>query len=684
MSVNQLRPYERHIVSNISALLPAGNTLAALGTGQIGIFDAKTNLSVTAPTYATNKAIYFAQGTPDRSGFPEGAGVPNIYRKSHVIEGKKLLGLRGKKASRGFGEVVVLGNTGAVGDTNTLSAKPGSTFYYWIRLTGDPIFNLNPDRAKGVIIQGAVQMPCAADCADNCTTVGCNVIADKILEDYNGHFDDESQKFVGGKFLPGGQRANAYVQMCKVLGSDCTPTVTTIAYDACELTVADDGSQSALGAVQAQAGGTFIVTRTKRDGIFSTYQTAPKLSPSACPASFDADLGTVISDCDVCPTGYTGTDLSYNFTVLYNGDPTGIGAIIKTAVEGVANTGVVTVTQQALGVGITQFTINVVPTVASGTAAAALAVAIEAALVALIATTLPHFVVASTVYFGDTGKFCTKTTPAPVAWTDLGDVCNKAEVSFNILLSVGDCNADPTGAALLAELQAAYPGTTITSESTADACVHKYTLVTVSQNCVPDNCCAQDVVFPSIAAFNGTSWVAEAVSSPTPDDCNCGIKLTSNFVRRKESECTFGNWVHQTDWAHIEISSHNPDWRSTDLCEQDPIATRVQGGAYPNGEGPMVVRLEKADRMYEMDYFYLSPVLREAFDFYFEAKFDQYYDMVAVDYNYSYASNDGFGQFDTDNYTQYFWLPETETGALTAALNGYAASIPIMIDPVVL
>ena len=679
MAVNQLRPYERHMVSNISALLPAGLTLADLAIGQIGIFDAKTNKSVTAPTYATNKAIYFAQGTPDRSEFPEGAGVPNLYRLSHVIEGKRLLGLRGKKASKGFGEVVVLGNTGAVGDTNSLSAKPGETFYYYIRLTGDPIFNLNPDKAKGVILTGAVQMPCKDECADNCTAIDCNTIADKILEDYNGHFDDESQKFVGGKFLPGGQRANKYVQMTKVLGSDCTPSLSTVDFDACSITVADDGSQSALGAVQAQAAG-FQVTRKSRTGIFSTYETAPKLSPSACPSAFDAEIGTVIGNCDTCPAGYSAVPQADVFKGTYLGDTTGIAAAIDAAITAIGG-GVtaVSVTLETVIPGTSTFTATVVA------AGATTAGAIDAALVALIATTLPGYLPGSTSFFQVTDKACVKTTPAPISWTDLGVVCHKVETVFTILLSDEHCGSDPTGAALLATLTAAYASYgTVVRTSSAENCVHQFTLTALSANCVSDACSADDVVFPSIPAYNGTAWVAQPLSAPTPTTCNCGIKLTSNFVRRKETECTFGNWVHQTDWAHIEISSHNPDWRSTDLCEQDPIATRVQNGAYPNGEGPMVVRLEKQDRMYDMDYWYLQVNLREAFDFYFEAKFDVYYDMVAVDYNFVYPSNNGFGQVDTDQYTQYFWLPETETGALVAALNSYAVSVPIMIDPLVI
>ena len=87
--------------------------------------------------------------------------------------------------------------------------------------------------------------------------------------------------------------------------------------------------------------------------------------------------------------------------------------------------------------------------------------------------------------------------------------------------------------------------------------------------------------------------------------------------------------------------------------------------------------------MYDMDYFYLSPVLREAFDFYFEARFDSYYDMIAIEYEFEYPSNNGFGQTDRDRYVQHVWMLETQAGQLVAALNTYAASVPIMVDPIV-
>lgn len=664
MAVFPNRPYERHMVSNIPTLLAAGNTLDALAVGQLGIFDAKTNLSVTAPTYAVNKTIYIAQGTPDRSYFPEGAGVPNMVRKTHPIQGKRLLSLRGKKANRGLSEIVTLGNTGVAGDTKTLTAKPGSTFYYWVRLTGDPIFNLNPDTSKGFIVQGAVQMPCKEECADNCEAVDCNTIADLVVADWNT------------KLMPGGQKVTKYAEMCKVASCADDPAFTTVDYDACSLSIVDDGSQSALGLVQAQAGPTFLVTRTGRNGLVSTYETAPKVSPSACPAAFNQAAGTIIPDCDACPAGATATPALTQFDVkVQQTDATDQSAAIDATLEA-AHVGydfTVTLAQYDANVGTATYRI---------TSTIVLGVAITAAqITADLAATVDG--IATLV--GTSSPFCTLAA-STTAWTDLGVVCHRVQVQFTI-----DLADDVCGNTIEAELQELYgtiavDGGTVTGTVTVNegaGCTHRYTLTTYSKNCVPDDCCADDVEFPIIPDYGTQAWTPVALPTATAP-CYCGLRLTSPYVPRVTKECTFDQFAYQTDWVHMEISSHNPDWRSTDLCETDPIATRIQNGAYPNGAGQAVARLEKADRMYDMDYFYMSPVLREAFDFYFETNMETFYDMVAVEYDFQYSSNDGFGQTDTDRYIQYFWLPETQAGALVTALNTYAASVPILVDPIVL
>lgn len=560
MAVFQNRPYERHLVSNVPTLLAAGKTLADLAVGQIGIFDAKTNLSVSAPTFATNKALYIAQGTPDKSDFPEGAGVPNIYRKTHVIKGNSLKNLFGKKANVGQSEIVILGNTGIAGDTKTLTGKPGDTFYYYVRLTGDPIFNLNPDRSKGVIIMGAVQLPCEDACTDSCGLVDGKVIADLVVADYNT------------KLLPGGQKASKYAEANVIFQTSNPVSLTTVP--------------------------------------FYTYTL-------------------------IVPTG-TGNNVT----------PQYIQGLIGASISNVA-----IVTQGNTVNGYTNYTI----------------LSDDNGLL------LPDFTFPDGTSF-DGCNFVPQTGDT-FSWSAAVETCNKVAVSYELFIRGDEC-----GTSFLTEIQAQYAsyleptGVTGVVEDASGTCGFKYTLTTLSENCVSEGCAVEEVVFPILPDFNGVAWSAVALAQPSPTFA--GIEFKSVYVPRVTREATFDQFAYQTDYVHIEVSSHDPDWRSTDICSQDPISTRIQGGKYPNGAGQAVARLEKADRMYDMDYFYCSPTLREAFDFYFETKFDQYYDQLTIEYEFSYSSNDGFGQNDHDTYRQSIWLPTTQATNLLTLLNNYAASIP--------
>ena len=684
MSVFQQRPHERHFISNIPNLLPAGLPLSALAQGQIGIFDAKTNLSVTAPTYQTNKAIYFAQGTPDRSNFPEGAGVPNLYRKSQLIQGKKLVSLRGKAASRGRGEIVTLGYDGSDA-SKTLKAKPGETFYYWIRLTGEPIFNLNPDRSKGVIIQGAVQMPCADDCSDNCGFVDCDTIADLILKDLTPHPNSQNpntpNNVTGGKFLPGGQRLTDYVHVSKV--STCAQPTPFECFKTATITVADNGTQSDLGKIQAAFPGVSIV-RDSRVNIFSTYSTLIQDGGSV-PGVYNQTAGTVIANCDSCPVGstYIASTNQFQLTVTANGSTDQSSAILGrlTSYSDVT----VSLLQIDPLTGTATYQINVLVNTAN-------AAAIKAAVVGHVTGTVSGVVLVGTQSAG-----C--LLPATTYSWSLASCESVCTYLGNYTLTLkdkvcGTCDSAASGdtsnegdETYYTELYNAYVVSGFASGLTVSAaginCTRLYTLTVIS-NPGKVGCTVDDVVFPIVPSFNEQEWSFVNVIGVSTSGCACGIQLASDFTPRLENECTFGYFTRQYDWVHIEISSHNPDWRSTDVCEVDPISTRIQNGAYPNGDGSAVARLEKQDRMYEFDYWYLAPNLREGFDFYFEARFDAYYDMIAVEYELEYASNNGFGQYDRDRYIQYFWLPETQTGQLTTALNTYAASANINIDPVVI
>jgi len=655
MAVFQNRPYERHMVSNIPTLLPAGLTLADLGVGQIGIFDAKTNLSVTAPTYAVNKAIYIAQGTPDHSNFPEGAGVPNIYRKTHTIAGKKIQKLYGKKANAGQVEIVTLGNTGISGDTKTLTAKPGQTFYYYVRLTGDPIFNLNPDKSKGVIITGAVQMPCADECSDNCGTVDCKTIVDKVVEDYNT------------KLLPGGQKASKYVEISPILNCASGADISGVTFYKSTLTIPSCNAYTGyqLGQVQATVPG-YQVTQGETVNGYTTYETIFQAdSSAACPKlkDFEIPAGSIADSCDNCPEGFVYKGAKDEWTVKYD-------TVFGTPISSLGDV-TITLLNSDPSVGVSTFTV----TANEGEYN-------TATIQASLSTVNPAGVLLQIQFVGVQSGYCTADKPTTYSWSPCEPSCTKALVSFELFIRGDEC-----GQSFLSEIQAAYAnvladGSGSVTEDASGACGFKYTLTTLSDNCVSAGCAPQDVQFPVLADFHGVAWTPVPLAQPQA--CFCGLQFKSVYVPRVTREATFDQFAYQTDFVHIEVSSHNPDWRSTDLCETDPIATRVQNGAYPNGAGQAVARLEKADRMYDMDYFYMSPVLREAFDFYFETNFTQFYDQVGVEYAFTYSSNNGFGQTDTDLYIQNFWLPTTQATALVNALNGYAASALIDVEPIVL
>ena len=659
MAVFQNRPYERHMVTNVPTLLATGLTLADLAVGQIGIFDAKTNRSVTAPTYAVSKAIYIAQGTPDRSNFPEGAGVPNVYRKTHEIRGKEIKALFGKKANRGQSEIVTLGYDG-VDLTKTLTAKPGETFYYYVRLTGDPIFNLNPDQSKGVIITGAVQMPCADDCSDNCGTVDCSIIVDGIIKDFNQ------------KLLPGGQKVSQYVKISPVL--HCEPTFDVTSFTTCTLGVPDNGTAYELGLVQAQAPGAYVI---KVENGVTTYGYR---NVSGCPSAFVSPPIVKRTDCATCDLG-TFLAGTATFEVKTEGFAAGDAAAIKASLDTLTSkVSTVTLLQHDPLVNVSTYKVVFANSNATTTTAAAINTNLNNS-----GTAIGHYVADSALFVGASPATCT-IAGTSYSWTnDTNNTCTVFKGTYKLTLRDSIC-----GTTWATQITADYitPGfaTNLVTSSAGDNCTHEYTM-DVYSNCTKLGCSPDEVTFPVVPAFQGGEWTfVELVSTdPAPTtSCACGVQFESIFVPRVTKPCTFGYFAYQTDFVHIEASSHNPDWRSTDICENDPAVTRIQNGTYPNGAGQAVARLEKDDRMYDMDYFYLEAYLREAFDFYFETNFDQYYDQIGIEYEFNYSSNNGFGQYDHDRYRQSVWMPEGQGGALVTALNTYAASALVDVEPIVL
>lgn len=178
--------FKKVFVTTSNTLLASGTT-TALAQCQLGIFDADTYQATTAPLWGTSKAILIAQGTPDLSYMPKGAGIRNETDKSKVIIGKKILGWHKKAAATGQSDIVTVGYDGT-NTSKTVSGSCDEIKHLYIRLTGKPIEQLIPN---GYIVHVEAQGPCCATCGDSCAHVDARIFT-------NGWVDQLSQLTILG------------------------------------------------------------------------------------------------------------------------------------------------------------------------------------------------------------------------------------------------------------------------------------------------------------------------------------------------------------------------------------------------------------------------------------------------------------------------------------------------------
>lgn len=170
--------FKKVFVTTNNTLLASGQTTTALSTCQLGIFDADTYLSTITPSWTTSKAILIAQGTPDLSYMPKGAGIRNETDKAKVVIGKKILSWRKKAYSAGQQQIVTIGYDGTH-TAKTISGSCDEVKHLYIKLTGKPIETLIPG---GYILHVQAQGPCCDTCGDSCATVDAQIFADAFID----------------------------------------------------------------------------------------------------------------------------------------------------------------------------------------------------------------------------------------------------------------------------------------------------------------------------------------------------------------------------------------------------------------------------------------------------------------------------------------------------------------------
>jgi hypothetical protein len=166
--------FKRVFVQANNTLLASGSTYD-LATGQIGIFNAETYAADATPTWAEEKAIIIAQGTPDFSDLPKGAMIQNETNKTHMIIGKKITGWKKAEYQAGQNNIVAIGYDG-VDETKTMTVKCDEVKHLYVKLTGKPIEDFMPG---GYLLHVEAQGPCC----DSCTTDDCEFVDPTDLRD---------------------------------------------------------------------------------------------------------------------------------------------------------------------------------------------------------------------------------------------------------------------------------------------------------------------------------------------------------------------------------------------------------------------------------------------------------------------------------------------------------------------
>lgn len=205
--------FKKVFVTTNNTLLASGTT-TALATGQLGIFNADTYVADATPTWAEEKAIIIAQGTPDLSAMPKGAGIRNETDKTKIIIGKKITGWRKKAYAAGQNQIITIGWDGVNGnkDTKNMTVKCDEIKHLYIKLTGKPIEDLFPG---GYLLHVEANGPCCTTCGDSCADIDPTDLRDEFYD-----------RIVEHTFL-GGMAITKYITVTKLTTTNTAgdPTV---------------------------------------------------------------------------------------------------------------------------------------------------------------------------------------------------------------------------------------------------------------------------------------------------------------------------------------------------------------------------------------------------------------------------------------------------------------------------
>lgn len=625
--------------------LPTSGLPIDLGIGQIGVFNGKT---WTATNGSTDKSILIAQGTSSEV-FPHGVLKTNATKKSGEI--KRLNAFRKLSASKGQGMVVTMGFDG-VDTTKNLTVKQGKPFHFYMTLTGDPINHLmggidktHPATWKQ---QFTAQLPCTDDCADTCGDVyDPNVVADAAIQE------------VLNRNIIGGEKLSKYIKVSKLVSCDTPSGLPTTSLSVWTLLVADSGDNTALAKVQAQYPGV-VVTRTKREGVYSTYEIV--LASAVTPAAFSSVGNPVVPTCNSCPSG---CPTGYALTVAQ--DVWVISRPIESTTDlhdTTAQTTFATAVKNAYSGTTGEFlSFN------GATATVKVYFATGTAVTPLLAD--------SVVQVGTNTPICTQTSPITTAWVAC-KTCTKAQKTFVLTVKNTDC-----GGTFLTELTALYGNSVTLVSNNTDTCTSQYSVVVDSTNTDCDACDDIKWEFKTPDTFQGLVWT-EVLGENYGTGCSIGLKFESIYEQATASECFLMQRAYEFEPLFISVSTYDPDANDpSTLCTNDVPVTVVQNVKYPFGYGRQIT-----DKLIETGYNFndqwrKDPSERDAFGYQLGVDLNGYYDQYILEFELipgEANSISGLGNVRTQEFEYSVFFPQGAGKAFENAISAFAINSGVSLE----
>lgn len=635
-------------LTNIPELPTSGQPID-LGIGQIGVFNGKTWVATSG---ATDKSILIAQGTSGEV-FPQGVLQGNDTFKTGEI--KKINAFRKLSASKGQGMAVTMGFDG-VDTTKNLTVKKGKPFNFYLTLTGDPINHLlggvdktHPATWKQ---QFSAQLPCSDDCVDTCGDVfDPNIVADAAIQE------------VYNRNIIGGEKLSKYIKVTKLVSCDTPSGLPTVSLVKWTLLIADTGDQVALGKVQAQYPG-IAVKRTKRDGVFSTYEIT--LADGVTPDDFSSVGNPVVPSCDTCPSGCPdGYALQTAKDVWIVSRPLSSTTDLHNVTA--RNTFATTVGSAYSATTSEFLSFN------GSTASVKLYFATGTAVTALLSD--------SVVQIDTDVAICTQTTPTDTSWVEC-TTCTKAQKSFVLTVKNADC-----GGTLEAELTALY-GTTVTLVSNnTDTCTSQYSIVVDSTNTDCDACDDIKWEFKTPDTYNGLVWT-EVLGENYGTGCSVGLKFESIYEQATATECILTQRAYEFEPLFISVSTYDPDANDpSTLCTSDVPVTVVQNVKYPFGLGRQIT-----DKLIETNFYFnkqwkKNPAERDAFGYELGVDLSAggYYDQYIIEFENTPAeagSISGLGNVRTQEFEYSIFFPQGTGTAFETAISAFAINSGVTLETI--